>query len=102
MSPAEETLAVSTDGGQLYSISLSAVGINQVSLSPGPDQSSPTATELGLMGLVLRQEHAAYFCWLAQSFHSKAITGLSVCIRKPIVATSSLDRCVRVWNYETK
>lgn len=30
MSPAEETLAVSTDRGQLYSISLSAMDMNQV------------------------------------------------------------------------
>uniref|UniRef100_H3CPL1 Cilia and flagella associated protein 57 n=1 Tax=Tetraodon nigroviridis TaxID=99883 RepID=H3CPL1_TETNG len=76
VSPAEETLAVSTDRGQLYSISLSAVAVDQ--------------------------EKAAYLDLLAQSFHSKAITGLSVCIRKPIVATSSLDCCVRIWNYETK
>lgn len=32
VSPAEETLAVSTDRGQLYSISLSAVDIKQVKL----------------------------------------------------------------------
>eukprot|EP00066_Takifugu_rubripes_P026110 XP_011615376.1 PREDICTED: LOW QUALITY PROTEIN: cilia- and flagella-associated protein 57 [Takifugu rubripes] len=76
MSPSEETLAVSTDRGQLYSISLSAVDV--------------------------KQEESAYFDLLSQSFHSKAITGLSICIRKPIVATSSLDRCVRIWNYETK
>lgn len=43
-----------------------------------------------------------YLDLLSQSFHSKAITGLSICIRKPIVATSSLDRCLRVWNYQTK
>lgn len=30
MSPAEQTLAVSTDKGQLYSISLSAVDMKQV------------------------------------------------------------------------
>lgn len=37
ISPAEQTLAVSTDRGQLYSISLSAADINQVKLSPGPE-----------------------------------------------------------------
>lgn len=34
MSPSEETLAVSTDRGQLYSISLSAVDVKQVQRSP--------------------------------------------------------------------
>ncbi|XP_070759353.1 cilia- and flagella-associated protein 57 isoform X2 [Enoplosus armatus] len=76
ISPAEETLAVSTDRGQLYSFSLSSVETN-------------------------KEEHA-HFEFLSQSFHSKSITGLSVCIRKPLAATSSLDRSVRIWNYETK
>ncbi|XP_068567972.1 cilia- and flagella-associated protein 57 isoform X2 [Cebidichthys violaceus] len=74
ISPAEETLAVSTDRGQLYGFSLSSVELN-------------------------KEEH---FEFLSQSFHSKSITGLSVCIRKPLVATSSLDHSVRIWNYETK
>ncbi|KAI3369623.1 hypothetical protein L3Q82_025335 [Scortum barcoo] len=75
ISPAEETLAISTDRGQLYSFSLSSVEMN-------------------------KEEH--HFEFLLQSFHSKTITGLSVCIRKPLVATSSLDHSVRIWNYETK
>jgi WD40 repeat protein len=33
------------------------------------------------------------------SFHSGSITGLDVCIRKPIVVTCGIDRTVRVWNY---
>ncbi|XP_023117095.2 cilia- and flagella-associated protein 57 [Amphiprion ocellaris] len=76
ISPAEETLAISTDRGQLYSVSLSSVDMNK--------------------------EEQLHFEFLSQPFHSKSITGLSVCIRKPLVATSSLDRSVRIWNYETK
>ncbi|XP_044067286.1 cilia- and flagella-associated protein 57 isoform X2 [Siniperca chuatsi] len=76
ISPAEETLAISTDRGQLYSVSLSSVEMN-------------------------KEEHV-HFEFLSQSFHSKSITGLSICIRKPLVATSSLDHSVRIWNYETK
>ncbi|XP_060925292.1 cilia- and flagella-associated protein 57 [Limanda limanda] len=76
ISPAEETLAISTDQGQLYSVSLSSVDINK--------------------------DERAHFEFLSQSFHSKSITGLSVCLRKPLAATSSLDRSVRIWNYETK
>uniref|UniRef100_A0A3Q3J5F7 Cilia and flagella associated protein 57 n=1 Tax=Monopterus albus TaxID=43700 RepID=A0A3Q3J5F7_MONAL len=71
ISPAEETLAISTDQAQLYSISLSA-------------------------------EEKHHFEFLFQSFHSKSITGLSICIRKPLIATSSLDHSVHIWNYETK
>ncbi|XP_036955577.1 cilia- and flagella-associated protein 57 isoform X2 [Acanthopagrus latus] len=75
ISPAEETLAISTDRGQLYSCSLSSLEMNK--------------------------EHA-HFEFLSQSFHSKSITGLSVCIQKPLIATCSLDHSVRIWNYETK
>ncbi|XP_037831258.1 cilia- and flagella-associated protein 57 isoform X3 [Kryptolebias marmoratus] len=78
ISPAEETLAISTDRGQLYSISLSSVLTNKV------------------------LEGKQHFEFLSQPFHSSSITGLSICIRKPLVATSSLDCSVRIWNYETK
>ncbi|KAM9859970.1 cilia- and flagella-associated protein 57 [Aulostomus maculatus] len=76
MSPAEETLAISTEQGQLYSVSLSSVDISK--------------------------EEQLQFEFLSHSFHSKSITGLSVCMWKPLVATSSLDHSVRIWNYETK
>ena len=33
------------------------------------------------------------------SHHSQL--GLDVCIRKPLIATCSLDRSVRIWNFET-
>ncbi|XP_033977740.1 cilia- and flagella-associated protein 57 [Trematomus bernacchii] len=75
LSPSEETLVLSTDRGQLYSFSLSSLDINK---------------------------EEPHFEFLSQSFHSKSITGLSVCIRKPLAATSSLDHSVRIWNYETK
>ncbi|KAK2862634.1 hypothetical protein Q5P01_002167 [Channa striata] len=47
-------------------------------------------------------EEKLHFEFLSQSFHSKCITGLSTCIRKPFVATCSLDHSIRIWNYETK
>lgn len=76
MSLSEETLVVSTDRGQLYSVCLSSAHKNK--------------------------EGQLHFEFVSQSFHSKPITGLSICLRKPILATSSLDRSVRIWNYETK
>lgn len=42
-----------------------------------------------------------YFETLAQSFHNGQVLGLDVCIRKPLIATCSSDKSVRIWNYET-
>ncbi|XP_041837670.1 cilia- and flagella-associated protein 57 isoform X2 [Melanotaenia boesemani] len=76
ISPAEESLAVSTERGQLYSINLSSADLSR--------------------------EEKLHFDFLSQPFHSNSITGLSVCVHKPLAATSSLDRSVRIWNYETR
>ncbi|KAL1279856.1 hypothetical protein QQF64_014456 [Cirrhinus molitorella] len=75
ISPSEETLAASTDRGQLYSINLSLAEFNK--------------------GVCVQFER------LSHSSHSSVITGLSTCIRKPLIATCSLDRSVRIWNFET-
>ncbi|KAI4885195.1 hypothetical protein NFI96_002257, partial [Prochilodus magdalenae] len=75
ISPSEETLATSTDQGQLYYITLSSA-----EMSKGEQ---------------------AQFEFLSHSFHSSNITGLSICMRKPLIATCSLDHSVRIWNFET-
>ncbi|XP_042564894.1 cilia- and flagella-associated protein 57 [Clupea harengus] len=72
-SPSEETLVTSTDYNQLYSI---------------------TTAEM-------TKDKQAHFEHLSHSFHSGCITGLSVCIRKAIMATCSLDQSVRIWSFET-
>ncbi|KAG9471587.1 hypothetical protein GDO78_014121 [Eleutherodactylus coqui] len=74
LSPSEETVVVSTDRSQLYSITLSSTDVTK-----GDD---------------------AHFEFLTDPWHSSAITGLSVCIRKSLIATCSLDHSVRIWNYE--
>uniref|UniRef100_A0A8B9LIJ4 Cilia and flagella associated protein 57 n=1 Tax=Astyanax mexicanus TaxID=7994 RepID=A0A8B9LIJ4_ASTMX len=76
ISPSEETLAASTDRGQLYHITLSSVEMSR--------------------------GEQAQFEFLSHSFHSGIITGLSICMRKPLIATCSLDHSVRIWNFETK
>jgi WD40 repeat protein len=43
---------------------------------------------------------ASSFDYLSCSFHHGAVTGLDVCLRKPIIATCSHDKTIRVWNYE--
>ncbi|KAF5888302.1 cilia- and flagella-associated protein 57, partial [Clarias magur] len=75
ISPSEETLAISTQRGQIYLIALASA-----------EMSKGVRT---------------HFEFLSHSFHSGIITGLSVCIRKPLIATCSTDRSVRIWNYET-
>uniref|UniRef100_A0A3B3T671 Cilia and flagella associated protein 57 n=1 Tax=Paramormyrops kingsleyae TaxID=1676925 RepID=A0A3B3T671_9TELE len=75
ISPSEETLAASTDSGQLYSISLSSAE--------------------------MCKEEQVHFEFLSHFFHSDAVTGLSVCSRKPLVATCSVDCSVRIWNFES-
>lgn len=37
--------------------------------------------------------------FLSQPFHSGAITGMDVCVRKPLVVTCGTDNTVRIWNY---
>ncbi|KAI8852315.1 WD40-repeat-containing domain protein [Chytridium lagenaria] len=41
----------------------------------------------------------ARFESFSQPFHHGQITGMDTCIRKPLIATCSSDRSVRVWNY---
>ncbi|XP_030427523.1 cilia- and flagella-associated protein 57 isoform X2 [Gopherus evgoodei] len=74
-SPSEETLLISTSKNQLYIFTMSSTEIIKGEL--------------------------AHFEYLNFPLHSAAITGLDTCIRKPLVATCSLDRSVRIWNYET-
>ncbi|KAG8437072.1 hypothetical protein GDO86_007955 [Hymenochirus boettgeri] len=74
LSPSEETVLISTDKGQLYSIALSSA-----EMSKGED---------------------IYFEYMTEPWHSASITGLSICIRKPLIATCSLDHSVRIWNFE--
>lgn len=79
VSPSEELLAVGTSSQQLLTFHLA------------------DADRL--------REHEAVFPPLVAPLHEAgewggaAITGMSVCVRKPIVVTCGTDRTVRVWNY---
>uniref|UniRef100_A0A5F9C0V8 Cilia and flagella associated protein 57 n=1 Tax=Oryctolagus cuniculus TaxID=9986 RepID=A0A5F9C0V8_RABIT len=74
-SPSEETLVASTSKNQLYSITMSLTEISK--------------------------GEPAHFEYLMYPLHSASITGLATCIRKPLIATCSLDRSIRIWNYES-
>ena len=70
----EEYLALSTSNNQVYLLNLS-----NADFSKGED---------------------AVFEHLAQHFHSAPITGLDTCVRKPLVATCSKDRSIKIWNHQ--
>ncbi|NXG56788.1 CFA57 protein, partial [Hemiprocne comata] len=74
-SPSEEMMVVNTNENQLYMFTM--------------------------LSADLKKEKAAYFSYLNFPLHSASITGLDICIWKPILATCSLDRSVRIWNYKT-
>ena len=60
-----------------------------------------TLCSLNILIVYFFQGDQANFEILSQSFHYSQVTGLDVCTRKPLIATCSLDRSLRIWNYET-
>lgn len=78
LSPSEENVVCSTRSQQLYNLTLSAADL-------GKGGGAGTAA----------------FDFLTYPFHHGEVTGMDVCIRKPIIATCSLDKSVRIWNYES-
>mmetsp|Transcript_36831 Transcript_36831/g.108610 ORF Transcript_36831/g.108610 Transcript_36831/m.108610 type:complete len:1386 (-) Transcript_36831:299-4456(-) len=73
VSPSEEFLLCSLENNQLYTLMLS-------------NQEIMKADEMN-------------FDVMGTSNHQGPITGMDICIRKPLVATVSTDRSVRLWNY---
>lgn len=79
LTPSEDVLLCSLDNGQAYTLSLS----NSELLKPSDVRFDPLLTSFPSVG----------------RSGGKAITGMDVCLRKPIVVTTGVDRRVRVWNY---
>eukprot|EP00474_Spongospora_subterranea_P010666 CRZ11124.1 hypothetical protein [Spongospora subterranea] len=73
LNPTEQLLAVTTSSSSAYFVSLTNSDILK-------------ADEMKFEPLL-------------EPFHSGAIVGMDVCIRKPLVITCGLDCSVRVWNY---
>ena len=75
-------VVVSTVTGQLYKASVSVA-----ELGARPDDQAPLALSADP---------------LTCTFHTGAVNGMDVCVRKPIIATCGADKTVRVWNYLDK
>jgi len=76
VSPSEENLAISLQNHQVFNIPFS-----NTEFAPSEEMA---------------------FEPLFQPFHSKEITGLDVCVLKPLIVTCSTDKSVRIWNYLDK
>lgn len=72
----EETLLCSLEDNQVFSLAMNNVEIMK-------------ADEMN-------------FVHMAQDFHIEGVTGIDTCVRKPLVASCSTDRTVRLWNYSDK
>mmetsp|Transcript_46078 Transcript_46078/g.90833 ORF Transcript_46078/g.90833 Transcript_46078/m.90833 type:complete len:1198 (-) Transcript_46078:74-3667(-) len=81
--------------------------VNTIAISPSGENLSLTLADAQLYVLkmfdtdVLKAEDMK-FEPLVEKFHTGAITGLDVCVRKPVIVTCAVDKTVRVWNYLTK
>jgi WD40 repeat protein len=95
VSPSEESLICSTEVNQLYTITLSSADLGKVSSEAKSRQKISHYLNLCLQG------DQAHFEVLSQTFHSSQVTGIDVCTRKPLIATCSLDRSIRIWNYDS-
>eukprot|EP00727_Mastigamoeba_balamuthi_P004306 m51a1_g13873 hypothetical protein (1264) ;mRNA; f:630439-634590 len=86
----------------------SALSTRVVHVAPSVTEGTIAAVlennELHLLALntttaVVKRDEA--YAGLPRSCHSQQITGLDVCLRKPLVVTSSTDRTIRVFNYRS-
>lgn len=93
LSPSEENVICATTSQQLYNLAVSTADLGKVSHSLNYDHCILTLLQAG---------SGATFDYLSQSFHHGPITGMDACVRKPIIATCSLDKSVRIWNYENR
>lgn len=119
ISPSEETLAISTEQGQIYHVDLASIMIykvtekqkvyrNKKASIKGYSTKKACFVHSAVMEYctdsiaILLKNPQADFKFLFHSVHSRSITGLSTCKSKPLFATYSRDNSVRIWNYKTK
>ena len=109
LSPSAQQLAVCTDTQQAFKMDRPlalAVGARNTAIaaSTGTQPQAHDATHAGPSSAsphpsALLSPRA--FSPLLSLHHAGSVTGLSVCVRKPLVATCGVDRSLRVWNYLT-
>lgn len=97
----QRTVMTSDDTKVAEIITAICVSMSEEQYIAGTDSKQLFCGTLSLADLQKSGEQITTMDYLTGGFHSGAITGLSCAVRKPLVATSSIDRTVRVWNYQT-
>jgi WD40 repeat protein len=91
---------------KFFQIESNFVKIKNVSISPSEDNVICTlennqAFVVGIQNTDLVKTEEMNFEPLTLPCHHLQITGMDLCLRKPLVVTCGLDRSIRVWNYNT-
>lgn len=78
--------------------------IRALALTHGEDMLAMATSSLQIYGMSFNVEWSKHetpiFMPITQQFHAGPIVGLDACVRKPLVATSSTDKSVRIWNIQ--
>jgi len=90
-----------------FKIEGNSVKIMNLAVSPSEEQlvctlANSQAYVFTLSNTDILKADEMNFELLSQAFHSYVVTGLDTCVRKPLVATCSTDKSVRIWNYVDK
>lgn len=77
--------------------------IRAFALTQAEDVLAMVTSTLQILGLQFnvewsKQTDNPVFQSICQPFHAGPVIGLDTCVRKPLVATSSTDKTVRIWN----
>uniref|UniRef100_K3X1G7 Uncharacterized protein n=1 Tax=Globisporangium ultimum (strain ATCC 200006 / CBS 805.95 / DAOM BR144) TaxID=431595 RepID=K3X1G7_GLOUD len=112
VSPNEDTVVASLSSGQLVTfpyqhhtsgvVSSSSTNSGLLSASSNAASSALSPISEEMTHAVMKSEDVEY---VLSSFHRPSdngfmhVTGMDVCVRKPILVTCGLDKTVRVWNY---
>jgi WD40 repeat protein len=94
------TLSKTLMYSETYNIQSMAVNLSEDTLACYT--SNRQIVTLSLTALESFKDHSDHFKRLCGGFHCDTVTGVDVCLRKPLVATSSMDRSVRLWNFSDK
>ncbi|KAK5665187.1 hypothetical protein QVD99_008034 [Batrachochytrium dendrobatidis] len=57
--------------------------------------------KIGLTASDLAKTDDLKFDVFLEAYHYGPVTGLDLCIRKPLIVTCSSDKSIRIWNYQT-
>ena len=83
--------------GKNASIRNLAIDANEENLIATMDDNQ--AWTLSLANIDVMKPEEMNFERMSAGFHSNGVTGVDLCVRKPLVVTCSTDKSVRVWNY---